>query len=419
MPNQHGSSQRRALHRTPVNVAGVGAQRIAGFRGDGHPARHAALAAVRRRKFQRVSALRIVLRYRSGRVPPPERRLRLHLPQQTRHLADPQLNLHAEQRGQPGAAAPSGLRQQPQELGQRLLGPQRVVLVSPAPVGRPKHDLLHRFGPRAGTFPHRRQHRPSQRMCQQTIPQPNPGIVVSPQRQPIATIICRHAERIGHVLDFCQSQHVVHVRDRQLVIHRLAGLVDALAALADHRLGWKLHPKHLPGELGQLRTSRGPGAKRRRGGHRRGVAQRPPRLGCSEGGPQPAQQHRHVGALGPVVGVELVEHHVLQRVGLVPSPKFLVLVAQQQEVQHLVVGQQDVRRVGPNRLALVDHVVGPHGRVAARLPYVKPCGQPGQPCFAGDQLGDPPRLVGGQSIHRVQDQRLDAPTCPSSRMRAQ
>ena len=55
------------------------------------------------------------------------------------------------------------------------------------------------------------------------------------------------------------------------------------------------------------------------------------------------QQHRDVGALRAVVGVELVQHEVLQAArALLPDRP--VLVAQQQLVQHLVVREQDVRR---------------------------------------------------------------------------
>src|SRR5699024_11811906 len=59
---------------------------------------------------------------------------------------------------------------------------------------------------------------------------------------------------------------------------------------------------------------------------------------------QPAQQQGHVGSLGAVVGVELIEHDVLQRVGG-ELPHQLVGVPKQQLIEHLVVRQQDVRRV--------------------------------------------------------------------------
>ena len=59
---------------------------------------------------------------------------------------------------------------------------------------------------------------------------------------------------------------------------------------------------------------------------------------------QPAQQQGHVGALGSVIGVELIEHDVLQRVGG-KLPHQLVGVPKQQLIEHLVVRQQDVRRI--------------------------------------------------------------------------
>ena len=125
-----------------------------------------------------------------------------------------------------------------------------------------------------------------------------------------------------------------------------------------------------------------------------------------------AQQHGDVGALGAVVGVELVEHEVLQRVGFVGGPEVAVLTPEQEEVEHLVVGEQDVGRVVAQHFALVDEVVLPHLRVATRLADVEPGPQPGELRLGVDQLSDAAGLVGGERVHRIEDQRLDArPPC--------
>src|SRR5699024_6905415 len=71
---------------------------------------------------------------------------------------------------------------------------------------------------------------------------------------------------------------------------------------------------------------------------------------------QASQQHAHVGALGAVVGVELVEDQVAQRGGG-SLPEGTVGAAQQQLVEHLVVRQQNVRGATPDHLAVGDERV--------------------------------------------------------------
>src|SRR5699024_7962266 len=71
---------------------------------------------------------------------------------------------------------------------------------------------------------------------------------------------------------------------------------------------------------------------------------------------QASQQHAHVGALGAVVGVELVEHQVAERRGG-GLPQRTVGAAQQQLVEHLVVRQQHVRCRAADHLAVGDERV--------------------------------------------------------------
>src|SRR5699024_9620496 len=56
---------------------------------------------------------------------------------------------------------------------------------------------------------------------------------------------------------------------------------------------------------------------------------------------EPPQQQSNVGALRAVVGVEFVQHYVLQSRGG-QAPDVGVLDAQEQLVEHFVVGQQQV-----------------------------------------------------------------------------
>ncbi|MPM32560.1 hypothetical protein SDC9_79124 [bioreactor metagenome] len=200
-----------------------------------------------------------------------------------------------------------------------------------------------------------------------------------------------------------------------------APLVEGVAGLGYHVVGGEGLAEHGGGEADHLRgvalVAEGGGGR-----DRGDPAQRPGELlrRVAAGGPvalqrQPeaAQQHGDVGALGAVVGVELVEHQVGQALGALP-PDVLVLLAQEELVEHLVVGQQDVRRS-----VLDDAVVGDQPLVAdlgplrAFLTGVERGGDAGQAVRRiGDQLGETERLVVGQRIHRVEDQRLGAGDAP-------
>ncbi|MEZ5249965.1 MAG: hypothetical protein R2713_12365 [Ilumatobacteraceae bacterium] len=106
--------------------------------------------------------------------------------------------------------------------------------------------------------------------------------------------------------------------------------------------------------------------------------------------------------------MELVEHYVLQQPGFARLPQLLVLLSQQDEVEHLVVRQHDVRWVALQLALHIDQMVGPHRRVRTVFADVEPGGHPGQCRLASDHLGDASRLVAGERIHRIQHQRLDA-----------
>ena len=97
------------------------------------------------------------------------------------------------------------------------------------------------------------------------------------------------------------------------------------------------------------------------------------RPGATSPGPcEASQQHAHVRTLRTVVGVELVEDQVAQG-GAGGVPQGPVGAAQQQLVEHLVVGEQDVRDAAADHLAVGDEPVGgdDSGGLAEGLPGVE------------------------------------------------
>ena len=125
-------------------------------------------------------------------------------------------------------------------------------------------------------------------------------------------------------------------------------------------------------------------------------------------GAEAAEEHGDIGALRSVVGVELVEHHEPKRVGLIARPQVAVLTPQQQEVEHFVVGEKDVRRVVAECLAAVDEVVGPHRAVRTVLPDVEAGRQAGETFVFRQQAGDSTGLIRRERVHGIEDERLDA-----------
>ena len=67
--------------------------------------------------------------------------------------------------------------------------------------------------------------------------------------------------------------------------------------------------------------------------------------------PQAAHQHGHVGPLAATVGVQLVQHQKLQ-LGHRPVHKDPLVGSGEHQLQHHVVGQEDVRRIVYDRLLL-------------------------------------------------------------------
>ena len=204
----------------------------------------------------------------------------------------------------------------------------------------------------------------------------------------------RHRRKIG-----VRRQHV---RDQVLAEE----LVNALARLSDDRVRIEPGLEDAGHVVEQpLLLSRLP--ERRGGPDADQIVPRP------EPHPQAPDEAGEVGSLGAVEGVQLVHHQVAQRARRVPPPELLIRRTDQQVVEHLVVREQDVRRLVQQRLPVRDHLVRPHPGRARRplavLPDEEPRGHPSpQARNPVDRLGDPSRLVGRQRVHRVDDDGLDA-----------
>ena len=92
---------------------------------------------------------------------------------------------------------------------------------------------------------------------------------------------------------------------------------------------------------------------------------------------QAAQEHGHIGALSAVVGVELVKHEIREAARALP-PQGPVLVTEQQLVEHLIVREQDVRRLVADDSPIGDESVGADPRpLRAGLASVEGGGDPG------------------------------------------
>ena len=176
--------------------------------------------------------------------------------------------------------------------------------------------------------------------------------------------------------------------------------VDRLARFADDRFRVELLVEDARRVLPRVAAQR----RRRAGAHQLLRRRAQPHS-------QATDQARQIRALGAVEGVELVHDQVPQRVGLVVAPEPPVSGPDHQVVQHLVVGEQDVRRAFAHRLAIRDHGVRSHP-VAGRphgLSDEKPGRHPApQRRRVVDDPRDAPRLVRRQGVHGVDDDRLDA-----------
>ena len=185
----------------------------------------------------------------------------------------------------------------------------------------------------------------------------------------------------------CQDPRVAQVCLRGRTLQRLADDLGGIEGDAEQQLG----------DLGDLALLlfRGPATGHGGRGADTGDVVTTKRLTAAP------DQEGHIGALAPAVGVQLVEDQEPQP--LRRSHQFAVLGAREQQLQHHVVGEQDVRRVAADRLTglalLLAGVAGEAYRGAIRVAEVQ-------------ELGEFFLLAVGQGIHRVDHNGLDAPTRP-------
>ena len=117
-----------------------------------------------------------------------------------------------------------------------------------------------------------------------------------------------------------------------------------------------------------------------------------------EGVAAAANEHRDVGALAPAIGMQLVEDEELEALG--GSHQLAVVASREQKLQHHVVGEKDVGRVGPDGVAsLAPLLPGIAGEANQALAFrVAPV----------DELPELLVLAVGEGVHRVDDNGLDA-----------
>ena len=108
--------------------------------------------------------------------------------------------------------------------------------------------------------------------------------------------------------------------------------------------------------------------------------------------------------------MDFIDNKVPEGVRRVLSPQGPVVLPDQQVVEHLVVGHQDVRRGFLHLLSTSDHSVFGHLlRLVAFASHIQ--ADPHLPEAGGivvNQFRKTPGLVTGQRVHRIKQDRLDA-----------
>jgi hypothetical protein len=164
----------------------------------------------------------------------------------------------------------------------------------------------------------------------------------------IGIVVGRGVERIERRRRWRRAGGDKRARQKPARVHPL---------LADQGLGIEggiehraREAEHRPGVVGIIGAAQG----------RRGADAGEMALGHVEAVLEAADQAGEVGALGAVEGVQLVNHQEAQRLRPDALPERRVLGADQQVVEHLVVGHQDVRRFPAEHLADRDDLLLAH-----------------------------------------------------------
>ena len=210
---------------------------------------------------------------------------------------------------------------------------------------------------------------------------------------------------------------IARLRARCVLDHGGAQVVThGHAVFTNHSVGIQGLAEDVAGKAQQTLT--GAVAERRRRTHAHQLPRR-----CAQAALQAANQACQVCALRTIEGVQFVHHQVAQRVWALLGPQAQVGRTQQQKVQHLVVGQQDVGRIVPQGSSIGDDSEGAWfvldfldglRLLRGRITDIEPSAYARQSCRLDDGLGDAPRLIGGQGVHRVKDDGFDTrpPLCP-------
>ena len=177
--------------------------------------------------------------------------------------------------------------------------------------------------------------------------------------------------------------------------HLLGGSGSALQGLADHSVGADHGPEKVARHLGDLLTLLVEAAL---AGERRRGADALEALGPT-GVTHPPAQEGHVRALASAVGVQLVEDEEAQILGL--GDELALVGPGQDQLQHHVVREQDVGRISNDRLALLVTLLAGVALESHRPLAVGVAGS--------EELLQLLFLAIGQGVHRVDDDRLDAP----------
>ena len=234
---------------------------------------------------------------------------------------------------------------------------------------------------------------------------PFPRFKPPDRRFPEEHLVLRPNVRVGrgvsarvHPLRKSRLRHEVGADDG--VVEKL---VDPLAHLADHGVGCERLVKHLR----HVVDDGGPVFVAADGGGRADAD----KLVRLEPRPQPPDETGEIRPLRAVEGVQLIHHQVAQHARDVVAPQREVDGPRQQQVEHLVVGEQNVRRPFAQDLPVLDDVVRSHalpGRCSGlahvqsrrHLAVERRC--------SVDDPGDSPRLIRGQRVHGIDDDGLDA-----------
>ena len=132
---------------------------------------------------------------------------------------------------------------------------------------------------------------------------------------------------------------------------------------------------------------------------------------CLEPSPQSPDETGEIRPLRAIESVQLVHHEIAQHAAFVVSPEREVDGPCQQEIEHLVVGEEDVRRALAQHVAVLDQVI--RGQVrpgrGTGLSHVQSRGHLApERLRAVDDPGNPPRLIRSERVHGIDEDGLDA-----------